>query len=87
MSERQIRRLESDLNYHKREKDVIEQRFEHRRRQILDQMRTTEPSMERARNMVTAMTELNAEYRWEIGRINGKIQETQHELLRLQTKN
>jgi hypothetical protein len=81
MSNREIRRLESDLAYYKREKERMEDKFGQKRREILDQMRTTEPSMERARNMVTAMTELNNEYRWESSRINTQIQEVQRELL------
>jgi hypothetical protein len=77
------RRLESDLGYYKREKEQMEQQFDRRRREILDQMRTTEPSMERAQNMVNAMTQLNHEYRWECGRINAKIQDVQQALLNL----
>jgi hypothetical protein len=87
MSDSEIRRLESDLNSFKREKDVLEQQFNEKRREILDQMRTTEPSMDRARNMVTAMTQLTNEYRWECGRINNKIQDAQCALLnKLQSK-
>jgi hypothetical protein len=81
MSDREIRRLENDLRYYKREKERMEQKFDQKRREILDQMRTTEPSMERARSMVTAMTELNNNYRWESSQINSQIQDVQQQLL------
>ncbi len=89
MSDRERRTLEYNLNYYKREKERMEQQFDRRRREILDQLRTEEPSMERARNMVTSMTELNNNYRWEMSRINSEIQNAQQALLsfNLQFKN
>jgi hypothetical protein len=87
MSQREIARLESDINYYKREKEVMERNFDQKRREILDQMRTTEPSQERARNMVAAMTELNHNYRWECARINNKIQDAQQALLSKRSAN
>ncbi len=81
MSDREQRTLEYNINYYKREKERMEQQFERRRREILDQLRTDEPSMERARRMVTEMTELNNNYRWELSRINSDIQNAQAALL------
>jgi hypothetical protein len=81
MSNQEIRQLEMDLNSYKREKELLEQQFNQKRRQILDQMRTMESSVDTARSMMMAMTDLTNEYRWESARINTKIQDVQYSLL------
>jgi len=72
---REIARLESDLNYFKREKEVMEQQFDRKRQQILDQLKvpSADKPEDKARDMVISMTNLNMEYRRECEKINTKI--------------
>jgi hypothetical protein len=81
---RAIARLESDLNYYKREKEVMEQQFANKRQQILDQIRipSSDKPEDRARDMVISITNLNLEYRRECEKIDGKINTVKQELNR-----
>ncbi len=80
MSQREKATLESHLNSYKQERAIIEQRFERGRQQILNLMMTSPPTSERARNMLTSMTELTNQYRWELGQINSKIRDVEEAL-------
>jgi hypothetical protein len=82
MATNEIPRLQNELNSLKREKEMIDQDYQQRRQAILNLMSTTPPTIERAREMVNGMTQVNNEYRWKSSQINSKIQETQMELLR-----
>jgi hypothetical protein len=82
MSSHQIARLENELNCLKREKEEIDNQYQQRRQAILNLMSTTPPTIERAREMVNGMTEVNSDYRWKSSQINSKIQDKQMELLR-----
>jgi hypothetical protein len=86
---REIARLESDLNYFKREKEVMEQQFDRKRQQILDQLKvpSADKPEDKARDMVISMTNLNMEYRRECEKINTKINTAQQELARKKLQN
>jgi hypothetical protein len=75
---KELLRLESDLNYYKREKEVMENRFDRKRQNILDQIKRPEVN---AAEMVSAMTALNREYRVESEKINQKINEARAAIL------
>jgi hypothetical protein len=67
---RELARLESDLNYYKRDKEVMEQQFDRKRQEILNHIKRPGVNCE---EMVKAMTTLNREYQTECDKMNQKI--------------
>ncbi len=85
MSDREIARLESDLNCCKREKEVMEQNFDRRRQRILNQMRaaSSQPNAaDIARNLMMETMALDREYSRESEKMNNKIFEARQALFK-----
>jgi hypothetical protein len=70
--EREIALLESDVNYLKREKEVMEQNYNRRKQQLLDQSMSAITG-ERHTQLIREMVELNSQFRQETWKINAKI--------------
>jgi hypothetical protein len=69
---REIAELESELNCLKREKEVMEQNFERRRNQLLQQTRMATTG-EQHTQLIRQMVELNSQCRQEHMKMNAKI--------------
>ena len=70
--EREIAMLESEINCLKREKEIMEQEYQRRRDQLLQQSRQV-PTGERAAELIRQMVELNSKWRQDNDRMSSKI--------------
>jgi hypothetical protein len=74
--DRERQKLQLELAYLKREKDVMEQRFETRRFQILEQIRLSSQSLQNP-EIQRQILEVNVEYRREMELYQKRILEIQ----------
>jgi hypothetical protein len=70
--DRQIALLESDLNCLKREREVLEEQYNRRKQNLLDQSLNAITG-ERHTQLIRQMVELSSQFRQELWRINAKI--------------
>jgi hypothetical protein len=70
--DRQLALLESDVNCFKREKEVMEQNFNRRRQQLLDQSMHA-VIVQQHNELIRQLMELNNQHQQDLLRINSKI--------------
>jgi ribosomal protein S24E len=73
--QREIARLESDLNLYKRERDLLQQQTENKRKELMDQMRSS-TSTQRNVVIINQIGQLNNEYGRKKTEIDAKIYQT-----------
>jgi hypothetical protein len=72
--QQEIAKLESDLNFYKREREVLQNECETKRRALLDQMRNS--TTNQRNDIINQIGQLNYEYGRKKREIDSKIYET-----------
>ncbi len=78
----QILNLESELNCLKREREVMVNEFERKRRALLDELRSS-TSTQRNVQLVNEIGQLNSEHTRRLDNINGKIFQARQDYFKL----